>query len=109
MHEKVNCMAITATATSSTKEIVCNTLGLIKPFLVTKSPNRPNIFYSVLVKPQSFESVFGKMNQTVTDRVLIYCKSYDDVGDIYQWFRYHLGEEGYEPKERLLTHQHAPG
>ena len=103
MPEKVNCMAITATATSSTKKLICNTLGLIKPFLVTKSPNRPNIFYSVLVKPQSFESVFEilvedlKMNRTLTDRVLIYYRSYDDVGDIYQWFRYHLGKEGYEP------------
>ena len=37
------------------------------------------------------------MKRTMTDRVLIYCQSYDDVGDLYQWFRYHLGKKGYEP------------
>ena len=36
--EKVNCMAITATATSSTKKLICNTLGLIKPFFGHKEP-----------------------------------------------------------------------
>ena len=103
MPENVSCMALTATATSSTQKLICKTLGLVMPILVTKSPNRPNIYYSVQVKPKSFEPVFQvllqelKIKRTMTDRVLMYCRSYDDVGDLYQWFRYHLGKEGYEP------------
>ena len=44
----VRMMAPTATATQTSRQQICKRLGMVKPFLVVESPNRPNITYSVL-------------------------------------------------------------
>lgn len=44
----VNVMALTATATKTTRREVCKVLGMIKPSVVAVSPNKPNIKYEVI-------------------------------------------------------------
>ena len=43
----VHVMALTATATTATKESVIAILGLDKPIIVSASPDKPNICYYV--------------------------------------------------------------
>ena len=43
----VKLMALTATATTSTRKSVCHLLGMVQPCIVALSPNRVNIHYSV--------------------------------------------------------------
>ena len=56
--ENINVMALTATATTCTCKQICHTLGMINPTIISRSPNRPNIFYSVENKSKSFEEAF---------------------------------------------------
>ncbi|KAL5483863.1 hypothetical protein EMCRGX_G020281 [Ephydatia muelleri] len=53
----VHIMAMTATATTATRENVITSLGLIDTVIVSSSPDKPNISYSVRVKA-SIEDVF---------------------------------------------------
>ena len=53
-------MAMTATATTATRENVIATLGLIDPVIVLASPDKPNICYTVR-KKESVESVFAPL------------------------------------------------
>ena len=41
--QKVNVMALTATATTKTRKIICRTLGMDNPVYVVDIPDRPNI------------------------------------------------------------------
>ena len=49
MPTHVNMMALTATATKTTQRAVCGLLGMVQPKVVSLSPNRANIKYSVLM------------------------------------------------------------
>ena len=53
-------MALTATATKITRQQVCRRLGMVKPVLVTASPNRPNIKF--IVQPaDNIEETFSPL------------------------------------------------
>ena len=54
----VNVMALTATATVETRSYVCKQLGMIKPLIISRVPNRVNIMYEVIEKPDSLEASF---------------------------------------------------
>ena len=43
IHENVQFMTLTATATSSSRAEICSILGMKQPKIVSSSPNRPNI------------------------------------------------------------------
>ena len=46
-HTKVPFMALTATASESSAKVISESLHLCDPVIVSRSLNRPNIFFSV--------------------------------------------------------------
>ena len=96
-------MALTTTATKTRRKSVCNTLGMKHPAVVTQSPNKPNIKYLVKAKAASLEEMFAplveevRLNRTSMERVIIFCRSYDDCSHIYLFLKSRLGKEMTEP------------
>ena len=90
-------MALTATATKSTRTFVCHRLGMVKPSQVIQAPNRPNIKYIVHPNPDTFEEMFlslveeVKQHRKTAPRTIIYCHTYDTCSMIYLFFRSMLG------------------
>lgn len=83
-------MALTATATKTLCESVMKTLGMENVFVVSESPDKPNIVYNV----HSFESMeinfkplINKLRteRTSMGRTLIYCRSQDACAKLYLW------------------------
>ncbi len=67
--------------------------------IISVSPNRDNIIYSVLEKPKEGAEVCLKnivstlkTEGTNMNRVLIFCRTYNNVIAIYQYFRKEFGE-----------------
>ena len=91
-----------ATATRSVYTEVISSLGMINCCKVTKSPDRPNIFYAV--KPRvSIDSDFADLVNMLrsflvrTPRVIVYCQSFTDCSALYGHFLYELGTSSYYP------------
>ena len=88
---KVNTMALTATATKETRKVICRSLGMKNPVIISKSPNKPNIFYKVIGKVNDVEVAFGplvdeiKKNRTNMDRTIVFCRTYDSCTHIYHF------------------------
>ena len=59
--EDVRCMALTATATKTSRNEICNVLGMHKPVVVSQSPNKPNIKYCVQLKHGTMEETFAPL------------------------------------------------
>ena len=98
--ELVKMMALTATATTSTRTFVshawngetigshtsskqaehCHTLGMVKPSVVIQAPNRLNIKYSIDPKSVTFVEMFAsivedvRQHRTKATRTIIYCQ-----------------------------------
>ncbi len=86
--ESVRVMALTATASRQ---------FIIKSLCMLGITYRDNIIYSVLEKPKEraevyFKNIALKTEGTNMDRVLIFCRTYNNVIAIYQYFRKELGE-----------------
>jgi len=68
------------------------------PEIVYVPPVKDNIVYAVLDKPKDIGNYFKgivdklKAEQTNMDRIIIFCKTYNDVIMIYQYFKQQLGE-----------------
>ena len=96
-------MALTATATVTTRTSICRILGMIEPSVVAVTPNRTNIYYSVEKKNTDMEETFTELVEEIRQkrlhmpRVIIFCRSYDDVGYIYSFLLTSLGTEAVEP------------
>ena len=95
-------MALTATATRTTRQQVCRRLGMVKPVLIIESPNRSNIKY--IIKPaNNIEETFAPLVEelrrlrTMMDKRIIFCRTYDDCSRIYLFLRSRLGSEGVQP------------
>lgn len=79
--DNVHVMALTATATRQSQHDICQILGMVKPKIVSLSPNKPNIKYIVHSKPGTFEETFAPLVEEVRklrcnmDRVIIFCRS----------------------------------
>ena len=82
-------MALTATATKSTPRAVIKLLKMVHPKVVSVSPNKPNIKYSVLVNAHSLEETFAplveeiRVKRMAMDRTIVFCRTYDQCGRIY--------------------------
>lgn len=98
----VHVMALTATATKLTCQQVCRSLGMIKPFIVSESPNRTNIKY-IVQSGDVLEETFAPLVEEIRrcrihmGKVIIFCRSYDDCAHIYIFLRSRLGGERFEP------------
>ena len=96
-------MALTATATVQTRKAVCKTLGMVNPAVVAESPNKENIKYIVHYNPGTVEETFVPLVEellrcrSTTDRVIVFCRTYDSCADIYLYLRSRLGREFTEP------------
>ncbi len=113
-------LALTATATQSVYETVRKNLCMKDPVVVAKSPNKPNIRYSVIRVSRELEKSFGwlidqlKVNRCSLDRVIVFCRSISTCTNLYKLFISVLKEESYHPlgsppttETRLLAMFHA--
>lgn len=100
--ENVKVMALTATAKQSSRKAICHILGMSRPVIVSESPNKPNIKYSVTQK-SSIEETFAPLVEEVKhkrvnmSKTIIFCRSYDNVTRIYRFFKSRLGKNRTEP------------
>ncbi len=86
-------MALTATATTASRQFIIKSLFMQSPEIISVSPNRDNIIYSVLENPKEEAEVYFKnivstleTEGTNMDRVLIFCRTYNNVIAIYQYY-----------------------
>ena len=96
-------MALTATATVTTRKAICKTLGMLDSVVVAESPNKPNIKYSVQHNPGTLEETFAPLVEKIRShrqslpRSIIFCRSYDSCSSIYLFMKSRLGREMTEP------------
>ena len=99
----VHVMALTATATKTSRRDICKKLGMVNPFVLSQSPNKQNIKYSVVRKDEGIEIAFAplleelKTNRESTERTIIFCRTYDSTGRIYSYLKHGMGREFTKP------------
>ena len=92
----VNIMALTATATITSRLSIETILGMRKPILIEVSPEKSNIVLSVK-NVESMESSFKPLVENLlterkaAERTIIFCKKRDDCAVLYAYFKYCLG------------------
>lgn len=75
-------MALTATATYTTRRSICRILGMKNTVIVAQLPNRPNIRYAVYNKPENSEDSFcyliEELHQKIVgmERTIIFGQTY---------------------------------
>ena len=75
-----------------------------KVLLVSQSPNKPNIYYSLNSKQKDLEEAFDpliqdiKEKRTSMNRTIIFCRSYTSCTSIYFYFKSSLGKAISEPE-----------
>ena len=78
---KVPLIALTATATTSTRLKIMRSLEMKSPTLIMDSPNRDNITYAVQVitpdPAQTFKTLVQELKEhkELTERTIIYCQT----------------------------------
>ena len=86
-------MALTATASSVTRKEIVKILGMKKPHIIVRCPNKQNIVFSVEKKYDDIDIVFKplveelKLKRTKMDKVIIFCRSYEHCSSIYCYFK----------------------
>ena len=113
--DKVNIIALTATATKETLRCVKACLSLHEPVVVAVSPERQNVKLCVVDMPKIDDLVLQTSEQLLEKRItypktIILCQSYSDVSKLYSGIFQLLGTDATEPpgypnvlKYRLLT------
>ena len=100
--KRVKMMALTATATKTLRDAVVKTLGMDDPVVVSESPDKPNIVFSVR-EFQSMETTFEPLieklrrERTSMDRALIYCRTQDACAQLHLWMSCCLGKDKTDP------------
>ena len=95
-------MALTATATHSSRMKIIDSLRMQNPSLIYKSPHKKNVFYTVRPKPEVEDVVsflactLGELRAT-TPRTIIFCRRYVECAQIYTHFQQHLNESSTDP------------
>ena len=105
-------MALTATATKETLEVVKSRLSLVNPVLIGLSPNRPNI--KLYVKKCKDLQLFCqqlsddlKKKRLNHPKTVVFCRNYEDCANLYGHLVEHMGEDKTEPPgyPNLLKHR----
>lgn len=97
-------MALTATATLSTRKFIIKSLNMQNPVIIYIPPVKNNIAYYVEDKPRegirvAFKPIVDRLiRERNMGRVIIFCKTYDNVISIHKYFVSALGEYITEPK-----------
>ena len=94
--ESVKVMALTATATKTTRASIIKLLDMHTPTVVSVHPGKNNIMYYVNEKSSisgSFTPICDKLAEksTAMGRMIILCHTYDEVTAIYFHFKQQLG------------------
>ena len=97
----VKIIALTATATSSTKKTIIDVLRMESPHTIFENPSKPNVAYSVYYIPK--ESMLDNyfqwladellMQRTSSTRTIIYCQTIKQCGLIYSTLKAMLGNK----------------
>ena len=96
-------MALTATASTKTRQEVIHILGMRNPSINAISPHKSNIIYWVAER-ESAEKCFApvidklKVHRCELPRMIIYCSRYKDCSMLYRFLKYNLGDDFTEPK-----------
>ena len=97
-------MALTATASKTTRKAICRSLGMKNVLLVLQSPNKSNIFYSLESHQNDVEEAFAplllelKQKRTTMDRTIVFCRSYNSCISVFYYFKSSLGKNISQPK-----------
>ena len=98
----VNLMALTATATQSTLQVVIQRLQMQQPAIVGLSPHRSNIFYCVRDLPMLdvFSSQLAeeiRQQRTSYPKTIVFCRKYLDCSNLYLSLLRKLGNDFTDP------------
>ena len=100
----VNLMALTATASKSTREKVSQMLSLRTATLVYVPPVKPNMIYYVKFKSDTTieRLVHGLSDRLInlketTPKILVFCRRFQECSTMYQLFKQFLGREFTHP------------
>lgn len=97
----VPCLALTATATKSTRDTICHSLGMNNCTYVNVEANKPNIRYAVLDvnadHRKNFRWLIDELltNEINTERHIIFCHRADDMYKLFQFFSLTMGDKQY--------------
>ena len=100
--ENVNVMALTATATVSTRREIIKILDMQKPVIVSIPPIKDNLFFcatprgSISLSLSPISDILIRQ-RTAMGRIIIFCSTYDEVTSIYYFFKKTLGINFTEP------------
>ena len=100
--ESVNVMALTATATKATRNFIIKQLGMYNTVVVSASPMKRNLIYSVGKKTNIFKTFMPVSKRLLEEgpfmgRVIIFCKRYHEVTTLYHFFKRQLGRNFTHP------------
>ena len=97
----VNVMALTATATSETLDVVTRKLSLDNLTLITLAPNQDNISYEVRGSCDIEEFAAGLCSEFFAEekfpKTVIYVRTYNDCSSIYMQLKKKLGSHFTNP------------
>eukprot|EP00731_Ephydatia_muelleri_P014115 Em0007g1425a len=97
-------LATTATVTVRMREYIIEKLDMGGCFIVSESPNKPNICYEVTRKKtieEDFECIIRDVaaNKVKAQRVVVYCQSLDMCASLYAHFLHVLQDASYYPSD----------
>lgn len=101
----VKVMALTATATKTIRLSVSRTIGLQNPYVVTRSPCKPNLIYSVGVFEKTVDDSFLPLAKRLQHqrisfpKTIIYGQTFGMCADIYLFLKHYLGSNFTEPND----------
>lgn len=99
----VKFMALSATMSKKTRREVIRILGMHKPVIIAKNPDKINIVYSVYEKVTEMDDVFDgvieelRVKRLKMDKVIIFCRTYRDCSDLFLLFKRKLMDEITDP------------
>ena len=101
--ETVRVMALTATATTSSRRSIITILRMVHPEIISVSLNKPNIKYAVKVNTHSLKETFAPLveefrhQRRAMDRTIIFCRTYDQCSRIYMYMADRMAREMMDP------------
>lgn len=102
--KRVNIMALTATATVTLRKEVARMISMKNEAVIAMSPNRFNIIYSVK-SMTTIAQIFSPLVSAICEmsikvpKTIIYCRTRDDVANLYLFFKTALKENFVYPTD----------
>ena len=96
----VNMMALTATVTSKTRELIMGSLCMEEDttFVLSKVPNKLNIRYSVKEKPSDIDLMVKPIVSNImqyrdrSQKTIVFCRTYKEYTEVASSLVFHLCE-----------------